>query len=42
MQARVTGEPLKEADVGKNRDTQRVAKVRDDVISERKGNGESS
>ena len=46
-QRRVTGKPesqgslRKEAGVGKNKDTQRVAKVRHHAIPEGKGNGES-
>lgn len=39
MQASVMGETLKETDVEKNKDAQRVAKVRDHVTPEGKGEG---
>lgn len=37
----VSGEPLKEAGVEKNKDMQTIAKVREHVILEGKRNGES-
>lgn len=37
----VSGEPLKEAGVGKNKDMQTIANVREHVILEGKRNGES-